>query len=113
MEFSYTWHRAASSSQNHLEDEKIPEHSLVFRNLYNLRHDIDLDLAIFFTSHTSQTASISRSDLRLAYRPVEQLELSLTVSNITDPEHVESIKDGTKANSEVLRQGLLKLSYGY
>ncbi len=112
-EVSYTWHRAASAKEGAYENEQIPTNSFTVRNLYNIRHNLEFDLRLFYVDQTSTTSSYSRLDLRLGYYPVEQVELSLALSNAFDPEHDEAISDPTKGNTDCLRQLIVKLSFDY
>jgi iron complex outermembrane receptor protein len=79
--------KAANSSPT-LQD---PNHMFKIRSELDLPHNVQLDGAIYYTSElTSGNApGYVRCDLRLAWKPTTNVELSLVGQNLTDPKHKE------------------------
>jgi iron complex outermembrane receptor protein len=68
-----------------------PEFQGQLHSYWNLLHNIEFDAALFFVDALEglNVPSYTRFDLRLGWKPVESLELSIVGQNLLDPEHPE------------------------
>jgi len=68
-----------------------PNHQASFRSLLNLSSQVELDTAIYYTDdlNTQNLSDYTRFDLRLGWRPSENLSVSLGVRNLFDSQHSE------------------------
>ena len=76
-----------------------PEHQLQVKSYFNLTEKLELDAFLYFVDMlhavTIQSTvpavvpSYTRLDLRLGYRPVKQVELSIAGQNLFDKHHQE------------------------
>lgn len=77
-----------------------PRHTVKARSSWRMSDAIDLDIDWRYVSSLSYLTTVpaySATDLRLGYRPTRDLELSVTVSNVFDHEHVEFDEHGFPA----------------
>jgi len=86
-------------------DEKgNPQNQLSLRSLVNLPHNLELDAWLRYVDSVPRpngyTSSLGVSvdsyvslDLRLGWRPSENLELSLVGKNLLDPDHLEYVSE--------------------
>ncbi len=94
----YTWFNIAL----HADDEVIeatgevtegndPEHQFSLRSYMNLPGDLALDTALFYCDslHGGDLPAYYRLDVRLGWRPLQALEISLKVENLLDDKHPE------------------------
>jgi len=123
-ELNVTWHQAKSDGFYSDGVHLVPACSVGFRNLYNLRHNLDLDISFFYVDSIPgyesdygftipSRGSLARFDIRMAYYPSESIELSASVSNLFESKHTETPVDPTKGNTEVERQVIFKVAYNY
>jgi len=87
-----------------VESTSSPKHQISIRSLYQPHQDWDLDFWLRYTANigngvgTSATSnaisipSILAADLRVAYRPNDNLELSMVAKNIFDRRHIEGVQ---------------------
>ncbi|MCW8929013.1 MAG: TonB-dependent receptor [Gammaproteobacteria bacterium] len=112
LEASWTYHRGKDSiTEKEIED--VPRNSGFLSSYYTLRDNIDLDLSYYYTSHTDTHERIQRVDLRLGYRPTKTIELSLIGSNLFDSKHTEGKSESTRANTNIKRAVIGKISYKF
>ena len=98
-------------------EEITSEHKASIFSFWQINKDLDFDLAAYYSdvrNNGQRTAKARgqdayiRFDARIAWRPVEDLELHLTMQNLLDDQHSES---GTYA--EVPRSFLIGLTYKF
>ncbi len=79
------------SSEGDLDAEGEPNHVLSARAYINLPKNLEFDILYYFTSNNSarNVPSFHRLDLRLGWKPIKELELSLVGQNIADETHFE------------------------
>jgi len=115
LAYSYTesdidWIRSLDISQN----TAAPRHKLSLRSSFDVRADLDLDIWFRYVgetevyNHTLSSDPIKIDDypsldLRLAWRPVKNLELSLVGQNLLDNRHSEYIQELFTLPTEVQR----------
>ena len=95
----YSWlqsqmHLKSGSTDSNREQEhegNSPQQQLQLRSYFDLRHDLELDAALYMVDQlpSLDIPGYARLDLRLAWRPVPDLELSLIGSNLLDARHSE------------------------
>lgn len=115
LAYSYTesnidWIRSLDVSQN----TAAPRHKLSLRSSLDVRADLDLDIWYRYVGKTEVYNHTLSSDpfkidgypsldLRLAWRPVKNLELSLVGQNLFDNHHLEYIQELFTLPTEVQR----------
>jgi len=97
---------------NVLPEKSSPDHQFSIRSMMNLREDISLDLWLYYVDELERTA-YSRLDspvagytsfnARIAWRPLQRMELSLAGQNLFDSHHPEFIGENFLAVTEVER----------
>jgi len=70
---------------------EAPDHQVSFRSSMNITEAIDFDLWLRYVSSLQRldVPSYTGLDLRLAWRPLKTLELSMNAKNLLDPRHPE------------------------
>lgn len=92
-----------------------PRHMVKMHSLHKLRHDLELDASLAYTSplsfkQTAGTATVpshTRVDLRLGWRPSAQMEINLIGRNLLKQRHAEYLGEDVTA-SQVPRSLLLQ-----
>lgn len=78
---------------SHFAEGQSPEHQLHFTSHMNLPANFELDAALRFVDRLNNTAVLTPSywemDVRLGWRPVEPLLLSVTGTNLFREQHLE------------------------
>jgi iron complex outermembrane receptor protein len=106
----YSFIRFLGDDQSTLQGEKgTPTHQGTLRSMLTLARNVDLDLwARYVGASTYQMQSQPVSvpayltlDLRLAWRPVTGMELSLVGQNLLERRHLEAVSDQALARHEV------------
>jgi len=125
---SFTWlevqlHIDNSSSDTFLQplEGTSPEFQFHFRSYVDLPNNLQLDSALYFvnkldgdgSSTGSQIPSYTRLDVRLGWNPLENVEVSLGIFNILDPDHPEFGPDRGSFATQVPRSALGKFSYRF
>ena len=84
------------------EEGTTPQHQFQLRSLLDLPHDLELDAAIYYVDNlpTYEISSYVRADLRLAWHPNENLELSIVGQNVFGGHHKEFEPDLFTPTSE-------------
>ncbi len=95
-----------------------PQHQFVLRTFFELPADFELDAALFYvdglpgttpTLRSNNVTQYVRLDLRLGWKPVEHLELSLVGQNLTDARHAEFNDVQFNQSTQVPRSGYAKV----
>ncbi len=107
---------------NTLVEDSSPEHQFSLRSMMNLRDDLMLDMWLYRVDGLERTA-YSRPDMpvsaytsfnvRLAWVPVRDLELSLTGQNLFDDHHREFVGENFLTVTEVERSWHVQLRWDY
>jgi iron complex outermembrane receptor protein len=101
-----------------------PQHQVSLRGFVNLRDDLDLNIWLRYVDSTSAVYVLSQNgwytiddyatcDLRLAWRPMAKIELSLVGQNLLDGGHVEFVQETFTLPTEVGRGVYGKLTYKF
>ncbi len=74
--------------------DRAPRQQLSLRSLLDLRHALELDTSLFYVGGIPNQAvsSYTSLNLRLGWRPVSDLELSLSGNNLLDDKHPEFVE---------------------
>lgn len=107
---------------NRREPDLNPRHQFMIRSLFDLPYDLELDAAIFYVDGlpgvTPALASRNveqyvRLDLRIGWRPLEWLEVSLVGQNLADNRHAEFEDIQGNQSSQVPRSGYAKFTFDF
>lgn len=95
-----------------------PKHQFQIRSMQDFPHDLTLDTGIYYVSSLPNlgVAAYTRVDLRLAWRPIKGLEVSLVGQNVFDNQHPEFALGGATAlaaSSEVPRSVYGQVAWSY
>ncbi|MCM8855953.1 MAG: TonB-dependent receptor [Candidatus Thiodiazotropha sp.] len=98
-----------------------PEHQTQLRSQLDLPYDLEFDTSIYYVDEIPNSVidGYTRLDMRLGWKPVNNLELSLALQNLLDDEHPEFIEFsgfsgpvGLKS-TQVERSALLQLKWKF
>ncbi|MDO9107022.1 MAG: TonB-dependent receptor [Methylovulum sp.] len=107
----YTWLTVDTRTKNNAIDTALglkiegsnPQHQFSIRSQLSLPHNIEFDTTVYYVDNLSNTAvtqntgvnvaNYTRLDLRLGWRPLKALELSVTGQNLLDDRHPEFVAD--------------------
>jgi len=96
------------------QNDSDPHHQVTIRSLLQLPWDVEFDSALYWvdglegvtpTLRNDNVTQYFRLDLRLAWRPIEGLELSLVGQNLADGRHAEYFDIQGNQSSQVPRSG--------
>jgi iron complex outermembrane recepter protein len=98
-----------------------PAHQGTLRSMLALRPDLDLDLWARYVAKnryplfngTAEVPAYLTMDLRLAWRPMVGLELSLVGQNLLADRHLESVSDLSAARHEIQRSVYGKAAWAF
>lgn len=99
-----------------------PAHQFVLRTLLDLPYDLEFDGAIFYvdgqpgttpTLRSNNVTQYVRLDLRLGWKPLENLEISLVGQNLTDARHPEFNDIQFNQSNQVPRSGYAKVTVDF
>ncbi len=125
---SFTWlevqlHVDSSSSDTFLQplEGTSPEFQFHLRSYIDLPKNFELDSSLYFVNRLdgdssnvgSDIPSYARLDVRLGWKPVDDIEFSLGIFNILDPDHPEFGPDRGGFSTQVPRSALGKFSYRF
>jgi len=89
-----------------------PRHQAQLQSQHRLRPDLELDALLYYVDEIGDVDAYLRLDLRMAWRPMDGLELSLAGRNLLDARHPEIEGQDTLA-SETPRSVYAQLRLGY
>jgi iron complex outermembrane receptor protein len=96
-------------------DDDTPIHQVHFRSRLNLPRNFEFDTNLFWVDNVQNqnVGSYTRLDLRLGWRPIEYVELSLVGQNLTENRHPEFGNGFFSVRSQVPRSvyGMVTLRY--
>jgi iron complex outermembrane receptor protein len=101
------------------EEDTSPRHQVSLRSSTSLTHTLDLDLWLRYTDGfdgfgvSSPIGSHTALDLRLAWRPHKDLELSIVGQNLLDDRHLEFTSEFLTSGIEVERGVYGKVSWRF
>ncbi|WP_456380680.1 TonB-dependent receptor plug domain-containing protein [Thiolapillus sp.] len=108
-------------SNNNLAENSYLAHQLSLRSMMNLRDNISLDVWVYYVDelkHTffptpSPVPSYTSLNVRLAWRPANDLELSLTAQNLLDKQHLEFVGQSFFSPSEIEQSAYVQIRWDY
>ncbi len=95
-----------------------PRHQFVIRTLFDLPAELELDAAVYFVDglegvtpvlQSDNVRQYARLDLRLGWKPLDWLELSLVGQNLADARHAEFYDVQRNQSTQVPRSGYAKV----
>jgi iron complex outermembrane receptor protein len=100
------------------QEDASPKHQVSLRSSTDLARNVELDLWVRYTDAfdglgASPIASQTALDLRLAWRPHKDLELSIVGQNLLDDRHLEFVSDSFSSPVEVERGVYGKLTWRF
>ncbi len=100
--------------QGDFEAEEEPEHIVTARSYLNLPHNLEFDTMLYYVGKNvaRDVQNYLRLDLRLGWRPVKEVELSLVGQNLLDDQHSE-LNELDEANSETERSFYVKGTFRF
>ncbi len=119
---------AYSYLESYLEDSlqlgKAPKHQASMRSAIKLREDLDLDIWLRYVDDATAVYSNSQNffyaiddyvtfDMRLAWRPIPSLELSVAGQNLLNSSHLEFVQEAYAAPTEVQSSVYGKITYRF
>ncbi|GFO60490.1 TonB-dependent receptor [Geomonas silvestris] len=112
---------SGAGADNSLANRATPAHQGTLRSQVNLGRDIDLDLWARYAGRNSyplltgsvQIPAYLTMDLRLAWRALPGLELSLVGQNLLEERHLESVSDLSVARHQVERTVYGKAAWAF
>ncbi|MDD3815534.1 MAG: TonB-dependent receptor [Desulfocapsaceae bacterium] len=122
LDFAYSYLDSNMELDRQVGEE--PSHQASLRGFINLRDDLDLNIWLRYVGSASAVYLLSQNgwyaideyatcDLRLAWRPVAKIELSLVGQNLLDGGHVEFVQETFTLPTEVGRAVYGKLTYKF
>lgn len=104
----------AFNGEGDLDAEGEPKHLFHFRSYLNLPHNLEFDSSFYYVSRNSarNIPSYSRVDLRLGWKPIKKLELSLVGQNIFDESHQE-LNELLEVGTETERSFYVKATFNF
>ncbi len=122
MDLAYSY--LESNLEDSLQLGKAPRHKASLRSAIILREDLDLDIWFRYVDDaTTVYADIANPlyhiddyvtmDLRLAWRPIQAIELSVAGQNLLDSSHLEFVQEAYAAPTEVQRSVYAKITYRF
>ena len=96
------------------QNDSDPHHQVTIRSFLKLPGDVEFDSALYWvdglegvtpTLRSNNVTQYFRVDLRLAWRPIKGLELSLVGQNLADARHAEFFDIQGNQSSQVPRSG--------
>jgi iron complex outermembrane receptor protein len=100
-------------------EKSDPRHQFVIRSLFDLPSDFEFDAAVYFVDGLAGITPVLRSDnvrqyvrldLRLGWKPLDWLELSLVGQNLADARHAEFYDIQLNQSTQVPRSGYAKVT---
>ena len=103
---------------NEMEEDETPHHQATLRSLLTLPHNLEFDTTLYYVDNVPQNnvSHYIRTDIRLGWKPITNLDLSLGVRNLFDKQHREfgdAFSGNTIIASEVPRAFYLQLKYQF
>lgn len=116
----YTWLRVdlrekmAGIIPGALDTEKDPRHLFNIRSYLDLPNNFEFDTMLYYTSANKNQDLLpyARLDLRLGWKPMKKIELSLTGQNLLQGRHAE-FSDFSLLRSEIPRAILAKTTFRF
>ena len=92
-----------------------PQHTFTVRSFLNLPGNFEWDVMLYYVSRTPETRidRYLRTDMRLGWRPVKELDISLVGQNLFDNRHREAYDITQSTSSEIGRSIYAKVTWRY
>ncbi|MDM8568215.1 TonB-dependent receptor [Thiotrichales bacterium HSG1] len=113
------------------EEDTSPHHQATLRSLFNITNDLEFDIGLYYVDNLpvnslfqsdlldidipeKNVTNYIRTDFRLGWKPMKNLDLGLGIRNLFDKQHVEfsdAFNGNTVIASEIPRTFYLQLKY--
>ncbi len=105
---------ASVNGEGDLDSEGEPDHIFSARSYYNITQNLQLDSLFYLVSEHSirRIPLYTRFDIRLGWKPHDNLELSFVGQNLFDPSHPE-LNELVENNSETQRSFYTKAIFRF
>jgi iron complex outermembrane receptor protein len=90
-----------------------PTHQVVLRSSHDLTRHVSLDAQLRYVDNVQAIAAYVTADIRLSYRPVANLELSLVGQNLLDGRHAEQTSATGLPTAEMPRGFYAKITWRF
>ncbi|WP_419660218.1 TonB-dependent receptor [Desulfosarcina variabilis str. Montpellier] len=122
LDLAYSYLECNFEDSNQLG--RAPRHQISLRSAVKLHADVDLDVWLRYMDDAT-TVNVDDADyfyaiddyltldLRLAWRPIPSLELSIVGQNLLDSNHLEFVQEAYSRPTDVPRSVYAKISYGF
>ncbi|MFK7897670.1 MAG: TonB-dependent receptor plug domain-containing protein [Myxococcota bacterium] len=104
------------------ESKRVPQHQFSIRSFFDLPYDLELDAALYYVDglpgfnsnlDPDNIEEYFRLDLRLGWRPIEWMEISLVGQNLADRRHAEFSDVQRNQASRIPRSGYAKFTFDF
>ena len=96
------------------EGSGTPAHQMQAHSGFALTRRINLDTFAYAVSRIQpQVPAYLRLDVRLAWRPLDILEVAVGGRNLLDPQHPEFIADDLLQSSQIRRSAYVRLTWRF
>jgi iron complex outermembrane receptor protein len=99
LQAAYTFHDGENDESETEAPLDIANHRVHLRSYLNVTEHVDFDVMLFYVDETGKVDDYAILDVRVEWRPVKNVALSLLVTNLPDNTHVEGRTDSTRANT--------------
>jgi outer membrane receptor for monomeric catechols len=99
LQAAYTFHDGENDEDETEAPLDIANHRVHLRSYLNVTEHVDFDVMLFYVDETGKVDDYAILDVRVEWRPVKNVALSLLVTNLPDNTHVEGRTDSTRANT--------------
>ncbi len=110
------WHMAPGGfllGDDDGRETNFPHNQIKFHSYLDLPWDLELDASLYFVDNRQDIPAYTRFDMRLGWKPTQNLEMSIAAHNILDDRHREELSAYWHFASEVPRGVYGKLTYRF
>ena len=94
-------------------NSNAPKHTVVLRSAYDFARHLSFDAQVRYVDKVTKVPGYVTADVRLAYRPTANLELSLVGQNLVDAQHPEQASQLGVPTIEVPRSFYGKIAWRF
>jgi iron complex outermembrane receptor protein len=106
---------------NSLDEHSYPKHQFSLRSMMDVGSNITLDVWLYYVHDLKKTSfSVDRQvpaytslNARIAWRPVQRLELSVVAQNLLDEHHLEFVGESLLSPTEVERSAYAQIRWDF
>jgi iron complex outermembrane receptor protein len=126
VDMAYSYYKTRKDTRELLDrtqNSDAPKHQVSLRAAVNLRQDLDLDIWLRYVDEIKTFYALSMADLdidsyltldaRLAWRPCDNLEISVVGQNLLDDKHPEYLQESYTMPTEIERSLYGKITWRF